>query len=315
MVVAFTFVFWGTGSLTCQKAFEISGSSLTTLGFSKPDGTGRIWLAFMRPRSASGWSRSSSATCPPSTPPTTGARRGSSGCAPSPARRPAATELPPDPAPHGRPRHPRLLAEQADWMLDLEQTHTAFPILSYFPETARRPLLGRHRRDPARCRRARHLGVGDASGRVFEDVEKGPLWSSSTGCRPSCASPGPPTSRCPSRERLAELTAHFGEPAAADQHRPRRVPRGHGGHGARPRSSSRATRRRRGAGSPGSARPTTRRCGPGRPHRRRSPRRGRRTGRPTSAGRASCAGARCTWTGRTAPWRGGTGLLTPPTGG
>ena len=30
-----------------QKAFEISGSSLTTLGFSKPDGTGRIWLAFI----------------------------------------------------------------------------------------------------------------------------------------------------------------------------------------------------------------------------------------------------------------------------
>ncbi len=32
MVVAFTFVFWGTGGLTWQKAFEISGSSLTTLG-------------------------------------------------------------------------------------------------------------------------------------------------------------------------------------------------------------------------------------------------------------------------------------------
>ena len=47
MVVSFTFVFWGTGSLTVQKAFEISGSSLTTLGFSKPNGTGRIWIAFI----------------------------------------------------------------------------------------------------------------------------------------------------------------------------------------------------------------------------------------------------------------------------
>ena len=47
MVVAFTFVFWGTGTLTFQQAFEISASSLTTLGFSEPDGTGRIWLAFI----------------------------------------------------------------------------------------------------------------------------------------------------------------------------------------------------------------------------------------------------------------------------
>ena len=30
MVVAFTFIFWGTRGLTWQKAFEISGSSLTT---------------------------------------------------------------------------------------------------------------------------------------------------------------------------------------------------------------------------------------------------------------------------------------------
>src|SRR5271167_4833463 len=47
MVVAFTFVFWGTGSLTGQKAFDISGWSLTTLGCSKPDGTSRIWIAFI----------------------------------------------------------------------------------------------------------------------------------------------------------------------------------------------------------------------------------------------------------------------------
>ena len=47
MVVSFTFVFWGTGSLSLQKAFEISGSSLTTLGFSKPSGTGRIWIAII----------------------------------------------------------------------------------------------------------------------------------------------------------------------------------------------------------------------------------------------------------------------------
>ncbi len=47
MVIAFTFIFWGTGSLSVQHAFEISGSSLTTLGFKEPDTTTRIWLAFI----------------------------------------------------------------------------------------------------------------------------------------------------------------------------------------------------------------------------------------------------------------------------
>ena len=47
MVIAFTFIFWGTGSLSVQQAFEISGSSLTTLGFKEPDTTTRIWLAFI----------------------------------------------------------------------------------------------------------------------------------------------------------------------------------------------------------------------------------------------------------------------------
>ena len=43
---------------------------------------------------------------------------------------------------------PEFWRNQADWMLDLEQTHTAFPILSYFPETRPRAVVGRHRRDP-----------------------------------------------------------------------------------------------------------------------------------------------------------------------
>ncbi len=47
MVIAFSFIFWGTGSLTVQRAFEISGSSLTTLGFAEPKSTTRIWLAFV----------------------------------------------------------------------------------------------------------------------------------------------------------------------------------------------------------------------------------------------------------------------------
>ena len=40
-------VFWGTGGAHRSRAFEISGSSLTTMGFAEPNGTGRIWIAFV----------------------------------------------------------------------------------------------------------------------------------------------------------------------------------------------------------------------------------------------------------------------------
>src|SRR5580658_143464 len=44
MAISFTFIFWGTGSVTWDKSFEYSGSSLTTLGFAEPDTTSRIWI-------------------------------------------------------------------------------------------------------------------------------------------------------------------------------------------------------------------------------------------------------------------------------
>ncbi|HEX3980510.1 MAG TPA: hypothetical protein VHW93_04770, partial [Acidimicrobiales bacterium] len=43
----FSFVFWGISNDTAQRSFEISGSSLFTLGFAEPDGTARIWLTFV----------------------------------------------------------------------------------------------------------------------------------------------------------------------------------------------------------------------------------------------------------------------------
>ena len=47
MMAAFTAMYWGVHDLTCTRSFEISVSSLTTMGFAEPDGTGRIWIAFV----------------------------------------------------------------------------------------------------------------------------------------------------------------------------------------------------------------------------------------------------------------------------
>src|SRR5580700_6357704 len=47
MMLAFTGIYWGTRDLSWARAFEISVSSVTTMGFAEPSGTGRIWIAFV----------------------------------------------------------------------------------------------------------------------------------------------------------------------------------------------------------------------------------------------------------------------------
>lgn len=47
IIAGFTGVFWGTGVNPLSEAFTTSGSSLLTLGFVRPDGTGRILLTFV----------------------------------------------------------------------------------------------------------------------------------------------------------------------------------------------------------------------------------------------------------------------------
>ena len=42
MMAAFTCIYWGTHDLSWSRAFETSVSSITTLGFSEPNGPGRI---------------------------------------------------------------------------------------------------------------------------------------------------------------------------------------------------------------------------------------------------------------------------------
>ena len=47
VTIGFSFIFWGIKTGTVQRSFEISGSSLFTLGFAEPEGTARIWLTFV----------------------------------------------------------------------------------------------------------------------------------------------------------------------------------------------------------------------------------------------------------------------------
>ncbi len=213
MVLAFTFVFWGTRSLSVQSAFEISGSSLTTLGFSKPDGTSRIWIAFIEATIGLGLVALLISYLPTIFSAYNGRERGIIRLRPIAGSPPSGTELLLTLQRMGVLTDPDVWKNEADWMLDLEQTHTAFPILSYFPESHMDhswvatvgTLL-----DAA----ALVVAAPPAeTGAEFDNVERGPLMILVYGlplivriARAANVPLPPPT-------RLAELAAHFGEPA------------------------------------------------------------------------------------------------------
>ena len=47
IAVGFAFIFWGLDVGSLNDAWVVSGSSLFTLGFARPDGTGLVWLTFV----------------------------------------------------------------------------------------------------------------------------------------------------------------------------------------------------------------------------------------------------------------------------
>ena len=47
VTLAFAFIFWGLDAGSFYDAFVVSGSSLFTLGFAKPEGAGLTWLTFL----------------------------------------------------------------------------------------------------------------------------------------------------------------------------------------------------------------------------------------------------------------------------
>jgi hypothetical protein len=213
MVVAFTFIFWGTGSLTWQKAFEISGSSLTTLGFAEPDTTARIWLAFIEATIGLGLVALLISYLPTIYGAYNGREKGINRLRPISGAPPAVVTLLLTLQRVGALDSLEFWRNQSDWILDIEQTHTAFPILTYFPETHRDhswvasvgTLL-----DAA----ALVVSASETqSGEPFEEIEKGPTMVLVYGmpgfvrvARAAAIPIDPPMG-------LSEVVGHFSEPA------------------------------------------------------------------------------------------------------
>ncbi len=135
MVIAFTFVFWGTGNEAFQRAFEHSASSLTTLGFSEPNGTGKIVIAFVEATIGLGLVALLISYLPTIFTAYNSREKGINRLRPVAGAPPNATQLVQTLHRIGSLEAIDFWRAQSDWLLDLEQTHTAFPVLTYFPET------------------------------------------------------------------------------------------------------------------------------------------------------------------------------------
>jgi hypothetical protein len=172
---AFTCVYWGTHDLSWSRAFEISVSSVTTMGFAEPNGAGRIWIAFVEAIIGLGLVALLISYLPTIYSAYNDRDKGTNRLRPIAGLPPSATEFLQSLQRLGSLENPELWRNSADWMLDLEQTHTAFPILTYFPGSDTRQswvaTMGAVLDASALVVAVSEIDMGEQ----FADAQKGPL--------------------------------------------------------------------------------------------------------------------------------------------
>jgi hypothetical protein len=175
MMLAFTCIYWGTRNLDWSRAFEISVSSLTTMGFAEPNGAGKIWIAFVEATIGLGLVALLISYLPTIYTAYNGREKGTNRLRPVAGSPPSGVEFLRSLQRLGSLESPDLWQTSSDWMLDLEQTHTAFPILTYFPgsdsEQSWVATMG-----AVLDASALFVGVSEIdTGAQFADAQRGPL--------------------------------------------------------------------------------------------------------------------------------------------
>jgi hypothetical protein len=215
VTAGFSFVFWGSGHESSLRSFEVSGSSLFTLGFAEPHGFGRIWLTFIEATIGLGLVALLISYLPTIYAAHHEREKGIT------VLRPFAG-TPADPVGMlsslhrlGALDNPDLWRTATNWILELDQTHSAFPALSYFPEATPEQSwvasLGTMLDGAAIL-----ISVSTATPEEFPtDAEKGPMLALAYGI-PAMARIGSAASLPIDRGALlADLMSRFGEPAPA----------------------------------------------------------------------------------------------------
>jgi hypothetical protein len=215
MMLAFTFVYWGTHDLSWSQAFEISVSSLTTMGFDEPNGPGRIWIAFVEATIGLGLVALLISYLPTIYTAYNSREKGTNRLRPVAGSPPSGVEFLQSLQRLGSLDSPDIWRGSSDWMLDLEQTHTSFPIMTYFPGS-----------DPEQSWVATMGAVLDASALVvavseidlaeqFADAQKGPLTVLVYGLPLMVRIARAVYVPLPPPIRLQDLLAHMEQPAPA----------------------------------------------------------------------------------------------------
>ena len=175
MVVAFTFVFWGTGGLDLVRRPSRSAARRSRRsGSPSPTGRRRIWLAFIEATIGLGLVALLISYLPTIYSAYNGREKGIIRLRPVAGAPPSATELLQTLHRIGALDEPGLLEEPVRLDARPGADPHRLPDPHLLPRDPHGPLLGRHRRVAARCRRAGGLGVGDRGGRGLRGRREGP---------------------------------------------------------------------------------------------------------------------------------------------
>lgn len=136
VTVGFSFIFWGFHTGTWQHSFEVSGSSLTTLGFAAPEGTGRVWLSITEAIVGLGLVALLITYLPTIYAADHQREKGIMLMRPFAGMPASPIEMLLVLDRLGTLDNVELWRMTSNWVLELDQTHSDFPALCYFPESA-----------------------------------------------------------------------------------------------------------------------------------------------------------------------------------
>jgi hypothetical protein len=134
VITGFSFIFWGAGAGTWQKSFEVSGSSVTTLGFSAPSGSLRTWISFVEAIIGLGLVALLISYLPTIYAAHHDREKGIRTLKPFAGSPASAVGLLVNLDRFHALDNTDLWRTASAWLLELDQTHGSFPALCYFPE-------------------------------------------------------------------------------------------------------------------------------------------------------------------------------------
>ena len=135
VIAGFTLIFWGVDSGTLERSFEISGSSVTTLGFAAPVGGPRTWLAFIEAIIGLGLVALLISYLPTIYAAHHDREKGITTLRPFTGTPASGVDMLFALHAFDALDNPELWRNATTWLLELDQTHCSFPALCYFPET------------------------------------------------------------------------------------------------------------------------------------------------------------------------------------